>query len=338
MRSFRFHLAVRFTGLLVVLVMLLGGTAYFALRYIIYAQVDEALLRLAEIEAASTSDAPESSAHFHDNVYHPAESQVSRRISRYAEIWTAAGVPVARSRNLADGDLYLPVEALRAGAEGKRVWFTYRDALGTLRSLIYPLDHGTAQRPGWVLQVAAPLDPAQDVLSAFLRILVLIGLFGALGSFAGTWYFAGQAMRPVGQIAEQASRLEPGRSAGNIRVQADSAEHRRLVEVLNDAFDRLLRAVRVQRQVHGRRESRDPHSAGGHSRRHRGGAEARPVGGGVQGASREHARGGSPADADRRRPLDPGQERRGCAASGDQSNGYPGCHGGPPATVSFARR
>lgn len=248
MRSFRFRLAVRFTALLALSVVLLGGAAFLALRHIVYAEVDEALLRLAEIEAAATSDAPDSTAHFHDNVYHPARSDVAQRISRYAEIWTADGVPVARSSNLGERDLHLPEDARRAGAAGEKAWFTYRDTLGTLRSLIYPFTHAATVRPGQFLQVAAPLEPAQDVLSAFLRILVLIGLLGAIGSFGGTWYFAGQAVRPVREIARQAGKLRPGLSAGSIRVQADSAEHQRLVEVLNDAFDRLLRAVQVQRQ------------------------------------------------------------------------------------------
>lgn len=248
MRSFRLRLAVRFTGLLVLAVALLGGTAFLALRHIVYAQVDEALLRLAEIEAAATSDAPDSAAHFHDNVYHPAQSEVSQKISRYAEIWTSAGVPVARSSNLGDRHLYLPADILQAGADGKEAWFTYEDTLGTLRSLIYPLSHATTVRPGQFLQVAAPLDPARDVLSAFPKILLLIGFLGAIGSFVGAWYFAGQAIRPVRQIAEQAGRLEPGRSAGNISVAADSAEHQQLVEVLNNTFDRLLRVVEMQRQ------------------------------------------------------------------------------------------
>jgi heavy metal sensor kinase len=247
-RSFRLKLAVRFTALLVLAVALLGGTAFLALRHIIYSQVDEALLRLAEIETAATSDAPATAAHFHDNVYHPAQSEVSEKISRYAEIWTTDGQPVARSQNLGDRDLYLPPGALRAAAAGKEAWFTHKDALGTLRSLIYPLSHSSVQRSRQFLQVSAPLEPARDVLSAFLKILLLIGLLGAVGGFGGAWYFAGQAIRPVRQIAVQASELEPGRSAGDITVDTDSVEHRQLVEVLNNAFDRLLSAVRVQRQ------------------------------------------------------------------------------------------
>lgn len=229
-------------------VAVLGGIAFFALRNITYTQLDDALLRLAEIEAAATSDAPASAAHFHDNVYHPAQSEVSQRISRYAEIWTTDGRPVARSDNLGDRDLPLPPDALRAGAAGREAWFTHDDALGTLRSLIYPLSHSSVERQGQFLQVAAPRGPAQDLLSTFLEILLLIGLVGAVGSFGGAWYFAGQAMRPVREIAAQAGRLEPGRSAGEIYVEAASSEHRQLVEVLNDAFDRSLRAVQAQRR------------------------------------------------------------------------------------------
>ena len=248
MSSFRVRLAIRFTGWLVMLVALMSGSAFFALRYVIYTQIDETLLRLAEIEDGATSDAPDTAAHFHDHIYSPAQSDVSQRSSHYAEIWTPAGVAVIRSSNLEGDDLVLPVEALRAGAEGQQVWFTFEGSLGTMRSLVYPLSHGATRRPGWILQVAAPLAQSQEVMLAFLKILALIGGLGAVGSLAGTWYFAGQAMRPVKQIAEQAGRLEPGRSAGTITVEAASAEHDRLVEVLNRAFDRALHAVRMQRQ------------------------------------------------------------------------------------------
>jgi heavy metal sensor kinase len=248
MQSFRIRLAIRFTGWLAILVVLLSGSAFFALRYVIYAQIDETLLRLAEIEDGATSDAPDSAAHFHDDIYSPAQSEISRRRSHYAQIWTSDGVSIIRSGNLAGGDLSLPVEALRAGAEGEQVWFTYEGSLGPLRSLVYPLSHGSTQRTGWILQVAAPLGQSHEVMFAFLKILVLIGALGAIGSFAGTWYFAGQAMRPVRQIAEQAGQLEPGRSAGAIAVEGASAEHDRLVEVLNRAFDRALEAMRMQRQ------------------------------------------------------------------------------------------
>ncbi|MFV2006748.1 MAG: sensor histidine kinase [Longimicrobiales bacterium] len=248
MQSFRFRLAIRFTGWLAILVVLLSGSAYFALRYVIYAQIDETLVRLAEIEDGATSDAPDSTAHFHDDIYSPAQSEVSRRRSHYAQIWTSAGVAVIRSGNLEGGDLSLPVEALRAGAAGEQVWFTYEGRLGPLRSLVYPLSHGATQRPGWILQVAAPLGQSHEVMLSFLKILLLIGALGAIGSLGGTWYFAGQAMRPVKQIAEQAGRLEPGRSAGTIAVEGASAEHDRLVEVLNHAFDRALEAMRMQRQ------------------------------------------------------------------------------------------
>ncbi len=247
-RSFRFRLAVRFAALLTLSVAVLGGSAFLALRHVIRKQVDETLLRLAEIEAAATSDAPVSLAHFHDNVFHTASSEVSQEVSRYAEIWSYAGDPIARSQNLADGDLHLPLDARRAAARGEQVWFTYEDSLGTLRSLVYPFAHGETRRQGQILQVAAPIDRSQQTLFEFLRILGLIGLAGAALSFGGAWYFAGQSIAPVRQIADQASRLEPGRSAGNIVVRADSAEHRRLVAVLNEAFDRLLSAVQVQRR------------------------------------------------------------------------------------------
>jgi signal transduction histidine kinase len=247
-RSFRFRLAVQFSALLILSVAVLGGSAFLALRHVIGKQVDETLLRLAEIEAAATSDAPDSLAHFHDNVFHSSSSEVSQEVSRYAEIWSYAGVPLARSQNLADRDLRLPPDARLAAAKGEQAWFTYEDSLGTLRSLVYPFSHADTQRSGQILQVAAPIDRNQETLLEFLRILGLIGLAGAAVSFGGAWYFAGRSIAPVKQIADQASRLEPGRSAGNIVVRADSAEHRRLVAVLNEAFDRLLSAVQAQRR------------------------------------------------------------------------------------------
>jgi signal transduction histidine kinase len=243
--SFQLRLAVRFIRWLVILMILFGASAFVSLRLVIYQQVDETLLRLAEIEDAATSDASDSSAHFHDNVFQP----VAGRGVRYAEIWTSEGVPIARSASLAGGDLDLPADARRAGAEGRRMWFTHRDSLGAMRSIVYPLGHGATRRAGWILQVTAPLDEAHEVLSAFLKILLVIGFFGTVGGVVGTWRFAGQAMRPVREIAEQAGRLDPGRSAGTITVEGASLEHDHLVRIMNRAFDRAFHAVEIQRQL-----------------------------------------------------------------------------------------
>jgi signal transduction histidine kinase len=81
-------------------------------------------------------------------------------------------------------------------------------------------------------------------------LLALLGLVvvGSGATFVGAWRLAGSAVRPVLEIAEQATRIEAGTLDQRISAHATAEEYRGLVAVLNRMLDRLASAFTVQQR------------------------------------------------------------------------------------------
>jgi two-component system, OmpR family, sensor kinase len=102
-----------------------------------------------------------------------------------------------------------------------------------------------------VIQVATSLDQVQA-----LQRLMLVGLFGIVllgtsATFAGAWWLAGSAVRPVMEITEQAQHIAAGTLDQRLSAHATVDEYRGLVGVLNRMLDRLSGAFALQRRFTG---------------------------------------------------------------------------------------
>ena len=112
MRSFRLQLAVRFAVTMLVILAAVGAAATVSLRVILAHQLDETLLQLAEVEARAGASASGPDFRFHEGVFLAGSRLRTQALTRYAELWTAEGSPVARSANLGAADLPLPAAAM----------------------------------------------------------------------------------------------------------------------------------------------------------------------------------------------------------------------------------
>ena len=63
-RSFRFHLAVRFTAAMAGAAAVIGIASLFGLRAVLDRELNSTILNVASIQAASVADSPE--MHFHE--------------------------------------------------------------------------------------------------------------------------------------------------------------------------------------------------------------------------------------------------------------------------------
>jgi two-component system OmpR family sensor kinase len=247
-RSFRAQIALRFALTLLAILVALGAGSTVLLRARLYHQLDRTLLALAEVEAEAGASTTGPSFHFHEGVFLSRSAQPLSELTRYAELWDDRGRPVTRSDNLAGRDLPLPTDAMataRAGRIGRAtpVWDGRR-----IRTVIYPLELLGAQHARHFLQVSAPVEPVDATIDQAVLLAALLGLAGALAAFAGAWYFAGVAIRPVAEIVTQAEAIEAGTLSSRITAHAEAREYRRLVVVLNAMLDRLDRAFRAQRR------------------------------------------------------------------------------------------
>ncbi len=248
MRSLRFQLALRFALTLLAIIVAVGAASTLLLRARLYHQLDRTLLTLAEVEAEAGASTMSSSFHFHEGVFLSRSSHPLSELTRYAELWEADGAPVARSANLGDRDLPLPATAMQEARRGAVALATQRWGADRLRTVIYPLRLIAPQHAMHFLQVSAPLEPVDATIRGAATLAMLLALGGTALAFAGAWWFAGRATRPVAEIVAQAEAVEAGTLAARITAHAEVTEFRRLVVVLNDMLDRLHRSFEAQRR------------------------------------------------------------------------------------------
>lgn len=247
MTSFRRSLAVRMAFGMLALFAVVAAASVFALRSILYHQLDETLLHLAEVEARHGAASTGSEFAFHEGVLLQPHEGASTPLTRYAQLWTSDGRPLVRSRNL-HRDLELPAEGLAEARQGEVGWATYGWGGERIRSVVFPLALVGAAHGVHVLQVAAPTAPVQRTLGQFGLLLAVLSVLATGGAFVVGWRLAGTALRPTREITEQAEAIRAGTLSERITAHADVREFGRLVTVLNEMLDRLEGAFEGQRR------------------------------------------------------------------------------------------
>lgn len=246
-RSFRFQLALRFAGTMAVALAAVGLLSLVAVRETLDREIDATLLGVASIQAGSATEPEQGHMRLLEWELTPAEAQALRDLNRFAQIWTEDGGSLVRSRYLTS-DLPLDTAALRQAAQGELVW-REQDFGGTpVRSLFYPLGRFGPAHEAHVLQAAAPLEARNRMLRgvAFFVSLVVVGV--SAGSFAGAWWLADRALRPVHQVTGQAEEIGARTLGRRITAHADTQEYRRLVQVLNGMLARIDDAFEAQKR------------------------------------------------------------------------------------------
>ena len=147
-------------------------------------------------------------------------------------------------------DLPADTAALRAARSDTATFSVARWHDMTMRSAYVALD---ANDPSGtrVIQVATSLDRVQALQRWMLLGLLGIVLLGTSATFAGAWWLAGSAVRPVMEITEQARHIEAGTLDQRLSAHATADEYRGLVGVLNRMLDRLSGAFASQRRFTG---------------------------------------------------------------------------------------
>jgi two-component system OmpR family sensor kinase len=247
MHSFRRALALRTAGGVFALTLLLSVISAFALRTLLYRQLDGTLVHLAEVEAEAGAAHTGSEFEFHEGVLLAASPGPSAELTRYAQLWSSDGAPLIRSRNL-PADLMLPSNATAAAREGRVVWDTHVWRGERLRCVVYPLELVGAAHGKHLLQVAAPLAPLERTLRDFILLSLLLAVLAVGAAFLVGWRVADAALRPTAEITAQAEAIREGTPAPTITAHADMAEFARLVQVLNAMLGRLDRASALQRR------------------------------------------------------------------------------------------
>ena len=246
-RSFRFQLAARFTVGMAAAVVAIGVVSVLAIRSTLDRELNASILNVATIQAASLTDSPDGAMHFHEWELTPAEAASVRDLIRYAQVWSEAGRSLLRSQFMTQ-DLPLDREALAEAGSSELVWRTQVFGTVPVRSLYYPLARLGEAHERHVLQVASPLLGRNEMVRRLVLLSALIALAVIGASFAGSWWLAAHAVRPVHEVIDQAEGIGAGSLDQPISAYADTKEYRRLVDVLNTMLARIHNAFEVQRR------------------------------------------------------------------------------------------
>jgi heavy metal sensor kinase len=100
----------------------------------------------------------------------------------------------------------------------------------------------------YLLQVGVPLDPADDALTRFLRLLLWSVPAGiVVAAVTGRW-IAGRALAPLTRFAAEARAIDVTDMRRRLRVRGAGDEMDQVAEAFNDALVRLERAVGEMKQ------------------------------------------------------------------------------------------
>lgn len=244
-RSLRRALAVRFTATMAVGLATFAAALGWGTNRVLSEQLDQAISASAFLATERlVHPAPEGTL---DAMVGVEPSRYAREVNRYIVLRYADGAVMGALPGAA-ATLPLDTAAWRAAQSGRQVWRTQRWGDREMRVTYVPVaERGV--RGDRVIQAAASLDPIHTVQRDLFFALAAVVLVGTAATFLGAWALAGSAVRPVSEIIEQATRIEPGGPQPRIVAHADTEEYRGLVAVLNGMLERLDRAFQAQRRL-----------------------------------------------------------------------------------------
>lgn len=232
----------------VVAVILAGaaaGAQWALSRAVLRTIIDDAILAVAETEAAALLADPTVPVRIHEMAAGTAPPSFVR-LDKFIQIVDLEGQILARSTTLGTTRLPTPPGLLTRLRAGEIVFETRQDVgEEPVRVLSLPVP---TDQPRYAVQVAMSLDDAYAVLRAArwlflglsLTILAGVGLTGAL--------LARRALRPIDRIVTTARRLGDANLAERLPHPGTGDEIGRLVTTLNDMLARIEQGVDAQRR------------------------------------------------------------------------------------------
>jgi two-component system, OmpR family, sensor kinase len=234
--------------LVAVALVLLGTalTANWALsRAVLRQMIDDAILSLAEAEAAAMVENPHPPTHVHEMAPGTAAPSFAR-LDKFVQVVRMDGRAVARSVTLGNARLPTKPDLMARLQDGQTVFETV-DNFGEepIRMVSLPVEV-TGTR--YAVQVAMSLEDAYAVLRSArllfagmaLSILVGVGLIGVL--------LTRRALRPIDRIVSRAREIGEGNLSERLPRSAQQDEIGRLVDTLNEMLGRIQESFEIQRR------------------------------------------------------------------------------------------
>jgi signal transduction histidine kinase len=233
---------VRFSLTILGALLIIALWAYLGTRRVLRESLDHNLAAAAQLEQAVLASrlpiALQPGPDDWDSFVHS--------VNRFVVIRSTDGRMVETNTGLA-ANMPLDTAAFLRAVGGDTAWVTQKWLGGEIRSYYGPAPDRS--RPGHdVVQIAASMHPLQEAIREVLFLMLGTVLLGAVATAIGAGWLAQTSVMPVLEITAQARSVQPGK-ARRITAHADTQEFAGLVDVLNDAFERLERAFDAQRRM-----------------------------------------------------------------------------------------
>jgi two-component system OmpR family sensor kinase len=245
--SFRSQLALRLVSAFAAVLLVVALAIHLALKAVLLSTLDRSLSSVASVQAGAIADSPPGDMRLHEWRLSPEKAAAIRHVNWFLQVWDQGGNSLLRSTYL-EQDLPIEPRAFARARRGELVYATQAWPEGSLRILYYPIDRVDPRHRGHVLGIAASLSPMRETLRRVDVVLVVVALLGIGGAFAAGWRMAGEALKPVAQITEEAEGIEAGSLDRRITAHAGTVEFQRLVAVLNRMLDRIDAAFQSQKR------------------------------------------------------------------------------------------
>ncbi len=243
-KSLRFQLTAWYLAALAVVLLMTAGTGYWLVRASLQRETDRALALAATQTLRQISAGDPAAVVSHPTLMPFALPGIGTDALALRLESAVTGQPVALSDNLAGrGDLRAALAAMPSTPHGPTfAGHTDEDQLRCLTVAV--------PRTPYLLQVAAPWDPMEDLLARLLLGLSLASLLFLLLSGIGSWLLVGRALRPIDHIVTETEGLTVDHLTPALllpRALSDN-EIGRLVDAVNRMLTRLAATFTAQRQ------------------------------------------------------------------------------------------
>jgi heavy metal sensor kinase len=232
----RTQLTLWYTGILLVILLVVSVLSYSLLRWSVIHDVDQSLVTTAhvvrqaseEVGAATLIPGPEAALR---------ELLGPEFYDKFFRLLDPEGRTRARSRLRREGTLPLSPEARANAGRGRATFETVLLADGAARILTLPIVRGG--RVVQLIQVGMSLEGSQRTLSRYRTILgVLVPLALGLAAMGGA-LVARRALRPVDAMSLTARRITAEDLTQRLLLRGTGDELDRLAETLNAMLARL---------------------------------------------------------------------------------------------------
>ena len=240
--SLRRTVSVRFSLTIFGALLVIAFWAYLGTRRVLKESLDQNLVAAAQLEqAVLASRLPIALQPGPDDW-----NAFTQSVNRFVVVRNREG-RIVETNTTSGAALPLDTAAFRRVLNGDTAWVTQDWLDGTVRSYYAPAP--ARSRPGHdVVQIAASMHPLQEATREVLFLMLGTVFLGAVATAIGAGWLAQSSVLPVLEITAQARSVQPG-VPRRITAHADTEEFAGLVDVLNDAFERLEHAYDAQRRM-----------------------------------------------------------------------------------------